>query len=57
MIARLENVEAAKSALHYLAPVGEKEDYVARAMRNITPYLHHAASPATQDRNTVSAQY
>ena len=39
MIARLEGVEAAKSALHYVAPVGEKDEYVARAMRNITPYL------------------
>ncbi|MDB5769357.1 MAG: ThiJ/PfpI family protein [Collimonas fungivorans] len=39
IIARLEGVEAAASALHYVAPVGEKEDYVARAMRNITPYL------------------
>ena len=27
------------SALHYVAPVGEKEDYVQRAMGNITPYL------------------
>ena len=27
----------AESALHYVAPVGEKEDYVARAMRNIQP--------------------
>lgn len=39
VIARLEGVEAAKSALHYVAPVGEKDDYVARAMRNITPFL------------------
>ncbi|AEK60111.1 DJ-1/PfpI family protein [Collimonas fungivorans] len=39
IIARLEGTEAAASALHYVAPVGEKEDYVARAMRNITPYL------------------
>jgi transcriptional regulator GlxA family with amidase domain len=39
MIARLEGREAAESALHYVAPVGEKEEYVARAMRNITPYL------------------
>jgi transcriptional regulator GlxA family with amidase domain len=39
MIARLEGIEAAESALHYVAPVGEKEEYVARAMRNITPYL------------------
>jgi transcriptional regulator GlxA family with amidase domain len=39
MIARLEGREAAESALHYVAPVGEKEEYVARAMCNITPYL------------------
>jgi transcriptional regulator GlxA family with amidase domain len=42
MIARLEGVEAAESALHYVAPVGEKEDYVSRAMRNIGPYLFGA---------------
>jgi transcriptional regulator GlxA family with amidase domain len=40
MIARLESVEAAESALDYVAPVGEKDEYVARAMRNISPYLH-----------------
>ena len=57
MITRLDGIEAATSALHYVAPVGEKEDYVERAMRNITPYVHGAASPATQDRNTVPAQY
>ena len=45
VIARLEGVEAARSALHYVAPVGEKEDYVARAMRNVTPFLE--AVPAT----------
>jgi transcriptional regulator GlxA family with amidase domain len=39
VIARLEGVDAAKSALHYVAPVGEKELYVDRAMSNITPYL------------------
>jgi transcriptional regulator GlxA family with amidase domain len=39
LIARLEGNEAAESALHYVAPVGEKEEYVTRAMRNITPYL------------------
>jgi transcriptional regulator GlxA family with amidase domain len=42
MIARLEGVEAAQSALHYVAPVGEKEDYVSRAMRHIAPYLQEA---------------
>jgi transcriptional regulator GlxA family with amidase domain len=39
LLARLEGNAAAESALHYVAPVGEKEEYVARAMRNITPYL------------------
>jgi transcriptional regulator GlxA family with amidase domain len=39
IIARLEGIDAAQSAIHYVAPVGEKEDYVSRAMRNITPYL------------------
>jgi transcriptional regulator GlxA family with amidase domain len=40
IIARLEGDEAAESALHYVAPVGEKDEYVARAMHNIAPYLH-----------------
>ncbi|WCM48586.1 DJ-1/PfpI family protein [Pseudomonas sp. WJP1] len=40
IIARLEGIDAAQSALYYVAPVGEKENYVSRAMRNITPYLH-----------------
>jgi transcriptional regulator GlxA family with amidase domain len=39
MIARLEGVEAAQAALHYVAPVGEKEEYVARAMGNIGAFL------------------
>lgn len=39
IIARLEGIEAAKSAMHYVAPVGEKELYVDRAIANITPYL------------------
>jgi transcriptional regulator GlxA family with amidase domain len=44
LIARLEGGEAAESALHYVAPVGEKEEYVARAMGNIAPYLAEAGS-------------
>ena len=39
IIARTEGTEAAANALHYVAPVGEKEAYVARAMNNITPFL------------------
>ncbi len=39
IIARSEGVEAASSALHYVAPVAEKEAYVSNALRHITPYL------------------
>lgn len=39
IIARLEGIEAARSAMHYVAPVGEKEQYVSRAMQNITSFL------------------
>ncbi|MEK8047892.1 DJ-1/PfpI family protein [Ideonella margarita] len=39
IIARTEGVTAASDALHYMAPVGEKEAYVANAMKHIAPYL------------------
>ncbi len=39
IIAKFEGVEAAENAIHYVAPVAEKEDYVERAMGNITPFL------------------
>ncbi len=39
IIARTEGEEAARNALHYVAPVGEKEEYVSRAMKNIAAYL------------------
>ena len=39
IIARVEGTEAAAAALHYVAPVGEKDAYVANAMRHIAPYL------------------
>lgn len=39
VIARLAGLEAAKEAMFYVAPVGEKELYVDRALANITPYL------------------
>ncbi len=43
LIARLvggdEGEREARSALHYVAPVGEKDDYVARALANVAPYL------------------
>jgi transcriptional regulator GlxA family with amidase domain len=46
LVARLEGVDAAESALHYVAPVGEKDEYVARAMGNIAPYLDDAVAVA-----------
>jgi len=42
VIARLEGEAAAKSALHYVAPVGEKDEYVSRAMNHIAAYLPQA---------------
>src|SRR6266702_728427 len=48
VIARLEGIEAAQSAMHYVAPVGEKDDYVSRAMRNITPFLEGTCRPVWQ---------
>jgi len=35
IIARLQGEDAARAALHYVAPVGEKDSYVARAMAAI----------------------
>lgn len=39
IIARAEGIEAARAAMHYVAPVGEKAAYVDQAMNNISPYL------------------
>ena len=39
MIARLKGIEQAKEVLHYFAPVGEKEEYVARALSHIKANL------------------
>jgi transcriptional regulator GlxA family with amidase domain len=46
VIARLEGIEAARSAMHYVAPVGEKDDYVARAMQNVMPFLEGSVAKA-----------
>jgi transcriptional regulator GlxA family with amidase domain len=45
VIARLGGTEAAKRAMHYVAPVGE-DDYVARALRNIAPFLERSFASA-----------
>ena len=48
VIARLEGVEAARNAIHYVAPVGEKDIYVERAMANIAPFLADAGDRQRQ---------
>jgi transcriptional regulator GlxA family with amidase domain len=48
VIARLEGLEAAASALHYVAPVGEKEQYVERMLANVSPFLAATARQAEQ---------
>jgi transcriptional regulator GlxA family with amidase domain len=40
VIARLAGIGAARAALHYAAPVGEKDDYADRMVRTISPYLN-----------------
>lgn len=47
MIARLATVQDAEDAIHYVAPVGEKAEYVARAMAAVTRFL--------TDANTLAA--
>jgi transcriptional regulator GlxA family with amidase domain len=42
IVARLAGEDAARSAMHYIAPVGEKDQYVARMMENIQPYITSA---------------
>lgn len=38
-IARLEGLDAAREAIHYVAPVGEKDIYVERALGALAAYL------------------
>ena len=39
MIARLAGWKAAEAVVHYVAPVGQKEEYVERARAALAPYL------------------
>lgn len=39
VIGRLAGPQAARDAVHYVAPVGEKDEYTDRAMRHIKPHL------------------
>ena len=59
LLARLRGEDAANRALHYVAPVGEKEDFLAHAWTVIGPYLESADAPGATDSRqlqTVAAQ-
>ena len=43
VIARVAGTDAAAAAMRYVAPVGEKEQYVQRALAQVTPYLDAAS--------------
>ena len=43
-ISRLADVDAARRAIHYVAPVGEKDEYVDRAMAHVQAYLPAAVT-------------
>ena len=47
LIARMIGPEAMRAAMHYVAPVGEKENYVARAMSHVMPHATAGAVAAT----------
>ena len=48
LIARTEGTAAAAAALHYVAPVGEKDSFVGKALNNIPPYLPQQCAPAAR---------
>jgi transcriptional regulator GlxA family with amidase domain len=39
IVARLEGEDAARSAMHYIAPVGEKDTYVSKMIENVQRYI------------------
>jgi transcriptional regulator GlxA family with amidase domain len=53
IIARLVGIDAAESALHYVAPVGEKQDYVRRALDNVRPYVMGSSRSTLPSRSSV----
>lgn len=44
MIARLADVDTARTALFYVAPVGEKHEYVNRALGHLQAFMPMAAA-------------
>jgi transcriptional regulator GlxA family with amidase domain len=53
IIARSEGVEAAAAALHYVAPVGEKEEFVARAIAHIEAHLPRQDAAPNTNRHSA----
>ncbi|HAJ19140.1 MAG TPA: AraC family transcriptional regulator, partial [Rhodospirillaceae bacterium] len=47
ILMRAAGKDAAASAIHYVAPVGQKEDYVARAITAVQPFLPVQQAVAT----------
>ena len=45
IITRLADADTARRALQYVAPVGEKEEYVERAMRHVMPFAGARCGP------------
>ena len=46
LIARLKGLDAAREVLHYFAPVGEKQEFIDRALGHVLPTLETQAAAA-----------
>ena len=46
LLARLKGLDAAREVLHYFAPVGEKQEYIDRALAHVLPALEPQATAA-----------
>ena len=46
LLARLKGLDAAREVLHYFAPVGEKQEYIDRALAHVLPVLESQATAA-----------
>ncbi|WP_321490317.1 DJ-1/PfpI family protein [uncultured Hyphomonas sp.] len=55
MIARGASLNDAAEAMHYVAPVGEKDAYVSRALAAVSPFLPTAEAPMLEDASGLQA--
>ena len=46
LLARLKGLDAAREVLHYFAPVGEKQEFIDRALAHVLPVLEPQAAAA-----------